>query len=438
MLNRLRRRLTALFTVLTSLVLGVALIVTWSLAGSQYRAGVETLFISSFRSLSDTLENGVSVSDSWLGKQEAASRCLIYIEDNGAPLHFDGVWQPQTGRDTMRRRAGAAAASAGLTTPNAEAAAVKKQTVEFTLAGDQGETYQGAAATLPRGQNGAVQLFYIQDVSAVTRHLWVMAAQYLALWLGGVLLLALISWFLAGKALQPTAESMQRQNEFIAAASHELRSPLAVIRASLDAVESAQALPAQQTRFLHTAQSEAGRMTRLTDDLLLLAGSDANALTVRMAPVPLDTFCIEVYEQFYLLAKQRGHLLTLKLPEAALPTVRADAERLKQLLAILINNALAYAPPDTPFELVAERGKAGVSLSVVDHGKGLTEEEKAHVFDRFYRADKSRSDKAHFGLGLAVAREIAALHGARLTVSDTPGGGASFRLSLPAGLFEKS
>ena len=423
MLKRLRRRLTVLFTLLTSLVLGVALGVTWQLAGSQYRAGVKTLFTSAFSSLSDTLENGRSVADGWLGKQEAAARCLIYIEDNGAPLHFSGVWQPQTDRAVLEERARAAAETAGLTLTDTE----QKQSVEFTVAGDAGESYQGAAATLPRG-GGVVLVLFLQDVSAVSAHVRLMAAQYAGLWLAGTALLALIGWFLVGRAIAPTAQSLKRQNEFIAAASHELRSPLAVIKASLSAAEEA---PAERERFTRAAESEANRMTRLVDDLLLLAGSDASALSVRLDPLPLDTFCIEAYDQFTLLARERAHGFRLTLPDAPLPTIRADAERLRQLLSILVNNALAYTPAGTEIELAARPGKGMVNLSVIDHGPGIPDEAKAQVFERFYRADESRSDKAHFGLGLSVAKEIAALHGGRLSVGDTPGGGATFTLVLP-------
>ena len=115
-----------------------------------------------------------------------------------------------------------------------------------------------------------------------------------------------------------------------------------------------------------------------------------------------------------------------------MPAIQADGGRLKQLLAILLNNAMEHTPAGTGIELVlcGDGAKAPITFLVVDHGHGIPNEDKAHIFDRFYRADTSRTSKRNFGLGLSVARELARLHHATLTVEDTPGGGATFRLQF--------
>ena len=245
----------------------------------------------------------------------------------------------------------------------------------------------------------------------------------------GTLLLAAISWQLTGKALAPTALAMRRQKEFIAAASHELRSPLAVVKASVDAARNADT-PTERSSFLQNAEAETDRMARLVDDLLLLANGDLDKLPAHLEPTAPDNICIEVYEQFYLVAKQRSHPLTLTLPEEAVPTIQADADRLRQLLAILLNNALDHTPAGTAIELIltCETGtkNASVLLTVQDHGPGIPDAEKERIFDRFYSADPSRTAKQNFGLGLSVAKELARLHRAELTLQDTPGGGAQF------------
>lgn len=431
MLKPLRRRLTLLMTGLTALVLGGALCVTWQMACRQFRSSNQALFDTALATVEEKLGNDDSITDRWLGEREAAARCAIFIQDNGTPLHFPGALRAQTDRDTLGQKAQQAAVQAGLVV---EWNSTKKQTVAFALAGDAGEYYKGTAVMLPRnksGRNNRLLLLMVQEQTAIEHQTQRMALQYAALWLAGVALLTLISWWLTGKALAPTVQSLRQQNEFVAAASHELRSPLAVITASLAAAQEADPQSGEQARFVRMAESEANRMTRLTNDLLLLAGTDAGAWSVRLLPVAMDTFCIEVYEQFYLLARQRGHELTLCLPENPLPTVQADEERLKQLLAILLNNAMEYAPTGTPVVLRATVDKAGLHLCVEDHGPGLPDGEKQRIFDRFYRSDKSRSDKAHFGLGLSVAQEIAAMHRATLSVEDTPGGGATFALVLP-------
>lgn len=247
--------------------------------------------------------------------------------------------------------------------------------------------------------------------------------------LAPVCALAAVSWFLAGLTLRPTAEALRRQTEFVAAASHELRSPLTVIKASLSA---ALADPKHiQTKFLDAARDESDRMAHLIDDLLMLAGSDAGTWSIHIKEVDLDTFCIELYERFHLICQNQGHSLALDLPDDPLPRTTFDQERMTQLIGILLSNACSYTPPNTPIEICVRSQKSHVELAVQDHDPGIPDEEKKKVFRRFYRADASRTDKQHFGLGLAVAAELAVLHGFVLSVRDTPAGGATFVLQLP-------
>lgn len=157
-------------------------------------------------------------------------------------------------------------------------------------------------------------------------------------------------------------------------------------------------------------------------------------LRTALGKVPLDTFLIELYERYTPVAAAQGRALTLELPEQPLPAIYADAQRLEQLFAVLLGNAFDHTPPGTPVELCAEMcrgGKREVRVLVIDHGPGVPQADKARIFDRFARGDGSRTDKTHLGLGLAVAAEIAALHGAALRVQDTPGGGATFALLWP-------
>ena len=242
----------------------------------------------------------------------------------------------------------------------------------------------------------------------------------------------LCRWMVA-LALRPTAQAWRKQREFIAAAGHELRSPLTVLKASLQAAQAPQTA-AWAPQFLRSASAEVDRLTRLTDDLLILAGGDAGVLRTALGKVPLDTFLIELYERYTPVAAAQGRALTLELPEQPLPAIYADAQRLEQLFAVLLGNAFDHTPPGTPVELCAEMcrgGKREVRVLVIDHGPGVPQADKACIFDRFARGDGSRTDKTHLGLGLAVAAEIAALHGAALRVQDTPGGGATFALLWP-------
>ena len=428
MLDRLQRRLTVLFSLLTAAVLAAALALTCRMAQSEYKAGADLLFANTVAAVEDAVTQNGMVRDSWLARQEIAGRVVIYLEDNGQPLRFPGGWTPADDRAQLVELARQQAAAAGLDTGR-----MRRQRVSFDLAGQAlRQSYACTALVLPHEQLGtAAVLYVIRDMGQVRARLGRMVWQYAGLWALGAVVLALLCRWMVGRALRPTAQALQKQREFIAAAGHELRSPLTVLKASLQAAQAPETA-GQAPQFLHNAAAEADRLARLTDDLLILAGGDAGVWRTALAKLDADTFLIELYGRFAPVARAQGHTLTLNLPDAPLPALHADAQRLEQLFAVLLNNAFEYAPAGTPVELTARvTAQGGLRVAVADHGPGVPDADKRRIFDRFARGDPSRTDKAHFGLGLAVAAEIAALHGAGLQVQDTPGGGATFVVSWP-------
>ena len=430
MLKALRRRLALLFVLLTLPVLTAALGAGMWLYRQQQREAADTLFLHTAQNLCDSLVEADSVKDSWLAQRQQALGGLIDLQDNGTPTRFSLHNRQEVDTAALLEAAETQAAQAGLDLTGGETQdnAVYRF-VTFTVTDTAGRSWRGAAATLPRGGAHRLDLLVLQPAGlafGVGPALF-----FAALWLAGAGLLTGAGWLLAGGMLQPVSRAWQRQNEFIAAAGHELRSPLAVIKASLDAAGNA--APEQQGRFLAAARRETDRLAILTDDLLVLAAGEAGALAVHPGPVAPDTLCIELYEQFYLLARKKGHSLTLDLPESPLPPLTTDAPRLTQLLSILLQNALDHTPPGTPVVLTLRREggrRPVVRFGVTDHGPGIPDASKAAVFDRFYRGDASRTRKQNFGLGLSVARELARLLGAALTLQDTPGGGATFTVEL--------
>lgn len=426
MLTALRRRLTLLMTALTSLVLAGALVVTWNYAAAQYRTAAETLLTQNFSAIVDRLDSADSVSDAWLADQEHNSGCLLFLWDNGAALHFAGTTGSADARNAVEPLLEEGLSPLLDTSLHDSSGAVQRQSAVFTL-----NEYRCHAALLPRGTAGSYLLVAaLQDMGFVHRHAVQTVVQYGAIWFTGTLLLAIISWRLTGKALAPTALAMRRQKEFIAAAGHELRSPLAVVKASLDA--ACRTPVTERATLLRNAEQETDRMARLVEDLLVLANGDLDALPAHLHPIAPDNLCLEVYDAFFPLAQQRQHPLSLTLPEDSVPSIEADPDRVKQLLAILLNNAFDHTPAGTPVELCLTYCGEKVTLAVQDHGPGIPDAEKARVFDRFYSADPSRTDKHNFGLGLSVAKELARLHHADLTVTDTPGGGAKFAVTFAA------
>ena len=430
MLSALRRRLALLFVLLTLPVLTAALGAGAWLYHRQQREAADTLFVHTAQNLCDSLTEAASVKDSWLAQRQQAAGGILDLTDNGSPTRFSRQNRQVPETAALLEQAAAQAASAGLDAARTgEDGSALYQFVTFTLTDDAGASWRGAAAVLPRGGADRLELMLLQPAGLA---FGVGPAVFLAvLWLAGTGLLTGAGWLLAGRMLHPVRRAWQRQNEFIAAAGHELRSPLAVIKASLDA--AGHSAPGQQGAFLAAARREADRLALLTDDLLVLAAGEAGALAVHPGPVAPDTLCIELYEQFYLLAREKDHPLTLDLPESPVPPLTTDTPRLTQLLSILLQNALDHTPPGTTVTLALRRetGRRPVVRFVVeDHGPGIPDECKEQVFLRFYRGDDSRTRKQNFGLGLSVARELARLLGAALTLGDTPGGGATFTVEL--------
>lgn len=352
-LRQLRRRLTFVFTVLTGTVLTVFLAITLGLAQKQTQLSAQSMFDASVDTLIVTLQTG-SVSDTALAQTEAADGLLIFITDNGTPLFFSGGWAPATPRGTLLERAAEAGLAEGVNMDAAPRSSVYASRVTVTVEGNAGEHYTAAVCSVP-GQRGWYGLAVLRDDGPLRRTLTRQALLYAALLSGGLALLGAVNWFLAGRALRPTAEALQKQREFVAAAGHELRGPLAVVKTSLSAM---QASPADTPQYLAAIGSEADRMARLVDDLLLLAGSDAGTWRMRMEPVDADALVIGAHEQFAPLVKARGLRLALDLPEETLPPLWGDAGRLRQLLLVFISNACAYAPAgsDVTLRARAEKG----------------------------------------------------------------------------------
>lgn len=252
---------------------------------------------------------------------------------------------------------------------------------------------------------------------------------YLAVWILTLLCVSLVSRFLLKKAFEPTERMLQSQKEFVASASHELKAPLAVIVSNVESMQH----EAQNEGFqgnLKVIDSECMRMSRLIKDMLLLASSDAEKWTLHTSEVNVDTLLISLYEAYELRCMKKKIKLVLDLGENLFPTITTDQERLFQLLSIYLDNALHYSPAGKEIQIRVDVSLKELTFWIVDHGIGVEEKDKPFIFDRFYCADQSHTDKSHFGLGLSIAKELAQMLHGKLGMEDTTGGGASFFFTL--------
>ena len=252
---------------------------------------------------------------------------------------------------------------------------------------------------------------------------------YLAIWIVALLCVSLVSRFLLKKALEPTERVMQSQKEFVASASHELKAPLAVIVANVENMQHEAQNEGLQGN-LKVIDSECMRMSRLIKDMLLLASSDAEKWTIHTSEVNVDTLLISLYEAYEPRCMKKKIKLTLDLGEELFPVIMTDKERLFQLLSIYLDNALHYSPEGKEIQIRVDVSLKELTFWIVDHGIGVEEKAKPFIFDRFYCADQSHTDKSHFGLGLSIAKELARMLQGKIGMEDTPGGGASFFFTL--------
>jgi signal transduction histidine kinase len=256
----------------------------------------------------------------------------------------------------------------------------------------------------------------------------------LVLTIGGVgaLLLATIGGLLlSGRALRPVQQSWQRQQMFVADASHELRTPLAILRADAEVMLRSPEKTVEENRELvEDIVGEADRLSSLVSDMLLLVRLDTGRLPIQRYEFDARALVEEVAEQTRrVLADRAIEVVTGGKPHL---TLVADRERLLQALRILIDNAQRHTPAGGRIEIFCRSDGSRASLDVADTGSGIAPEDLAHVFDRFYRADRARSrDEGGAGLGLAIARGIVEAHGGRLKLQSEVGRGTTATIELP-------
>jgi two-component system, OmpR family, sensor kinase len=217
------------------------------------------------------------------------------------------------------------------------------------------------------------------------------------------------------------------QQRFLADVSHELRTPLTVIKGNVDLMRRLKQLDEES---LDTIEDEADRLTRLVGNLLLEAQAESGKLPLYFAPVELDTLLLDVFKEMRVLARDR---VNIKLTEIDQILVNGDRDRLKQVLINLVSNAIKYTSRGG--EVYLSLGKVGdnARLIVRDTGQGIAVEDLPHIFERFFRAEKSRtrSKTSGFGLGLSIAYWIINHHGGRIEVDSAENKGATFCIYLP-------
>ena len=394
-------------------------------------------FKNDINTIATNLEQQSVISMEWLSKMESRGNYSFFVLDNGIPFLYNrlgGLSDTSDTKELLEKCLNAYEDS--LTDTNTSITTEPNFALynpcfhaefSFNPGGRKHEFY--ASVIEMNRNNSSLQMVVLCSLDFLEEQIHRQRTRFLLIDVTAVLMLTLFSFFFTGRLLQPIIENRRRQTAFIAAASHELRTPLSVILSATDCCRSAD--PDKQMGFLDTIQQEGALMSSLINDMLTLSSSDNHNFPIRPKEVELDTLLINTYEAFEPLARKHSLTLNISLPEETIPTCTADDERISQVLSILLHNAISYTPSGGQIDLSLLYKKNHFCLTVADTGIGISDEDKKKIFDRFYRAEKTRSTKGHFGLGLSIASEIIKFHHGTITVSDQPGGGSIFTVILP-------
>ena len=280
--------------------------------------------------------------------------------------------------------------------------------------------------------SGKVQRVYVgKDVTALYNGMEKATTIMAGLGLLALIIATIVGHILSGKAMVPLKAAYEKQRQFAADASHELRTPLAVVMASAELLQND---PSIKSPFLkqvvEDVHDEVKKMTKLVGDLLVVARSDNKALKLKPSKFDLGAVAAQTARLMQPLAEQKNiAIIAENLPKTM---IHADEQKIRQLVLIMVDNAVKYTPEGGKVTLEfrkAEKGK--VCLAVSDTGIGIAPEDQEKVFDRFYRVDKARSrEMGGNGLGLAIAQEIVELHHGTIAIDSVLGQGTTFTITL--------
>jgi signal transduction histidine kinase len=303
--------------------------------------------------------------------------------------------------------------------------------VSATIRGPQGRV---RVVSMPmREESGEVVgvIQYARSLKGVQQTISRLVLLLLPLGLGGLGAALFGGLYMAGRAVRPARESFEKQRAFVADASHELKTPLTLIRADAEMVLYREHLNQEDRKLVEHALTETDRMGAILSDLLLVARLDADEADLATKPFDLVSVLSKEAERFGVRAAAKEIRLEVHVP-GELPA-RGDPKRTGQILAVLLENAVRFAPPGGSIAVSGRLQDHWVEASMRDTGPGISPDHLPRVFDRFYRAEASRTrgKGAGTGLGLAIARELARAQGGDLVAESAKDGGATFRLRLP-------
>ncbi len=426
MFKKVQYRLTLMCGGITTLILVIMTLGYLYISEKNLKDTQLLSFRNNINTVTANLEQQSVITDEWLSKLEDNGKYLIFLMDNNIPFLFNSL-SAHTDVEELYTEAFAYYRNNFSIEPTGPAL-YHSTHVEFIFRSGNEEEFYASVITLEKGKS-MLQMLVLSSLTPMKLQLFNQRLLFSGIISFVLVILWILSYAFTKILLRPIEENRKNQIQFVASASHELRTPLAVILSCLESFK--QAPENKKETFLNIMESESQRMSALIEDMLDLSRSDNHSFSIEKESAELDTLLLNSYEAFEPMAKEKNLTLTVHLPDTALPSCRCDKARIEQVAAILLHNAISYTPAGGTVSLSLQQRKKHFLIIVSDTGIGIPNDEKEKIFHRFYRSEKSRSAKGHFGLGLCIASEIVQAHNGSIRITDTPGGGSTFTVCLP-------
>ena len=308
--------------------------------------------------------------------------------------------------------------------------------VSRTSHAEPGDRLLRAVARPVRAPSGTVVAIALADEIELEDKYASLIAAFGAAALGALILVAVGGWLLARQTTEPVERAILHMRRFMADAAHELRTPITVVRSRAEVALQLPRAPEEYVDSMRAIELETARLSRIVDDLLLLARADVGERPIARERVYLDDVTSDAVEAARAIASRKS--MRVEVEEFGEAPVAGDAALLRQLVLILLDNAIKYSPAGGDVRVAVRAAGQSAELVVADRGIGIAPEQLSHVFERFYRGDPSRSraaaDGAHpegAGLGLSIAQWIVEQHGGAIRIASQEGQGARVTVDFP-------
>lgn len=426
MFQKIKIRLTLICSCSTTLLVLIIVLCCLKVSEDNMYGQEKALFLLRANSISSDLNTENSISIHWY-TQNMGSSNILWLELNGEPSSLSSVVIKDEKLSAVSELKDYMKRENTLPEPETSSMGIRQRMFYWTQTAHQNRRFLVMDAQVSMGTQEAEYL-YLYSLENLYSRIRQQRIRFFAIWFFSMVVLSAFSYFFASLVLKPVVENDKKQRHFVAASSHELRSPLAVFKTGLSILKT-EPDTEKTGRIFTLIDGEIFRMERLIGDLLYLAKAEQASINYQFQMVSLRKILNLVYEKYLPLAKERG--ISLSLSDADADCI-CDPQRIEQVIVILLDNALSYTPAGGSVHLSLFYSRNRCCIQVADTGNGIADADKKKIFDRFYRSSSSRSSKEHFGLGLSIAAEICKSHKAKILVSDTKGGGSTFTIMLRA------